>query len=108
MGETPKTALHQEDKPQDYWDDSLEQATHKRNCQMKDAVNKAARFIVHYCLRHQIGNIVLDGMTDRKIQLILVKPIIKRQLLHLGRPQDRTASTLYKFRQQDLKTAFKN
>ncbi len=65
MGVSPTRCLHQEDKPQDYWDDSLEQATHKRNCQMKDAVNKAARFIVHYCLRHQIGNIVF-GWNDRQ------------------------------------------
>ena len=32
---------------------------------MRDAVNKAARFIVHYCLRHQIGNIVF-GWNDRQ------------------------------------------
>jgi len=25
---------------------------------MRDAVNKAARFIVNYCLKHKVGNIV--------------------------------------------------
>ncbi|MDJ0719102.1 MAG: transposase [Prochloraceae cyanobacterium] len=41
-----------------YWDDCLDKLTHKRNCQMRDAVNKAARFIINYCLNHGIGNIV--------------------------------------------------
>lgn len=43
---------------QKYWDDCLAQLTHKRNCQMRDAVNKAARFVINYCLNHDIGNIV--------------------------------------------------
>ena len=41
-----------------YWDDYLARITHKRNCQMRDAVNKAARFVINYCLNHRIGNIV--------------------------------------------------
>ena len=51
-------AQHKKDKPQKYWDDYLAKLTHKRNCQMRDAVNKAARFVVNYCLNHSIGNIV--------------------------------------------------
>ena len=34
---------------------------------MRDAVNKAARFIINYCLKHQIGHIVFgwnDGQKD--------------------------------------------
>lgn len=41
-----------------YWDEYLDQITHKRNCQIKDSVNKAARFIINYCLNYGIGNIV--------------------------------------------------
>ena len=52
-------------KTQDYWDEKLDEATHKRNCQIRDAVNKAARFIINYCLKHQIGNIVF-GWNDRQ------------------------------------------
>ncbi len=51
-------ADYKKGKPQNYWDDYLDQLTHKRNCQMRDAVNKAARFIINYCLNHGIGNVV--------------------------------------------------
>ncbi len=60
-------AKQKQEKKQDYWDEKLDKATHKRNCQMRDAVNKAARLIINYCLKHQIGNIVFgwnDGQKD--------------------------------------------
>ncbi|MDJ0575774.1 MAG: transposase [Xenococcaceae cyanobacterium MO_234.B1] len=41
-----------------YWDEYLDTITHKRNCKIKDSVNKAARFVINYCLNHGIGNIV--------------------------------------------------
>ncbi|MGK7897590.1 MAG: RNA-guided endonuclease InsQ/TnpB family protein [Xenococcus sp. (in: cyanobacteria)] len=53
-----KVAQYKKDKPQKYWDDYLNQLTHKRNCQMRDACSKAARFVINYCLNHGIGNIV--------------------------------------------------
>jgi len=53
-----KVAQYKKDKPQKYWDDYLAQLTHKRNCQMRDACSKAARFVINYCLNHGIGNIV--------------------------------------------------
>ncbi|AFZ33886.1 transposase, IS605 OrfB family [Stanieria cyanosphaera PCC 7437] len=40
------------------WDSFLANLTHKRNCQRRDVVNKAARFIINYCLVNKIGNIV--------------------------------------------------
>ncbi len=43
---------------QKYWDDYLAKLTHKRNCQMRDACSKTARFVINYCLNHGIGNIV--------------------------------------------------
>ena len=33
--------------------------THKRNCQIRDSINKYARFLINYYLAHKIGNIVL-------------------------------------------------
>ena len=60
-------AKQKQGKSQEYWDEKLDQVTHKRNCQMRDAVNKAARFIINYCLKYQIGNIVFgwnDGQKD--------------------------------------------
>ena len=49
-----------------YWDDNLDRVTHKRNCQVRDAVNKAARFVINYCLNHGIGNIVFGWNTGIK------------------------------------------
>ena len=51
-------AQHKKGKSAKYWDEYLANLTHKRNCQMRDAVNKTARFIINYCLNHDIGNIV--------------------------------------------------
>ncbi|WP_210407253.1 RNA-guided endonuclease TnpB family protein [Hydrocoleum sp. CS-953] len=47
-----------ESKPQGYWDEQLVQITEKRNRQMRDAVNKAARLVVNHCIEHQIGTVV--------------------------------------------------
>ncbi|MBF2015315.1 MAG: IS200/IS605 family element transposase accessory protein TnpB [Rivularia sp. T60_A2020_040] len=47
-----------EDKPQGYWDEQLAHITEKRNRQMRDAINKAARLVIDHCLEHQIGVVV--------------------------------------------------
>ncbi len=47
-----------EGKPQGYWDDQLAQITEKRNRQMRDAVNTAAKLVVDHCIEHQIGTVV--------------------------------------------------
>ncbi len=45
-------------KPEKYWDADLDRVTTKRNNLMRDAINQTARFVVNYCLRNGIGNIV--------------------------------------------------
>nr|WP_293087361.1 transposase [Okeania sp. SIO3B5] len=47
-----------EGKPQGYWDEQLAQITEKRNRQMRDAVNKAARLVINHCIENQIGTVV--------------------------------------------------
>ena len=47
-----------EGKASDYWSPLLDKATRKRNDQMRDGVNKAARLIVDHCVKYSIGNIV--------------------------------------------------
>jgi len=47
-----------EGKPQGYWDFELARITEKRNRQIRDAVNKAARIVIDYCLSKNIGMIV--------------------------------------------------
>ncbi|WP_013323657.1 RNA-guided endonuclease InsQ/TnpB family protein [Gloeothece verrucosa] len=53
-------------KPQDYWDDELALLTEKRNRQMRDNVNKSARFIINWCLRNNISTIVFGWNKRQK------------------------------------------
>jgi IS605 OrfB family transposase len=45
-------------KPQGFWNSELAAITEKRNRQMRDNINKAARFLINWCLHHQVGTIV--------------------------------------------------
>lgn len=47
-----------EGKPQGYWDEQLAQITQKRNRQMRDAVNKAAKLVVDHCIKYHIGTLI--------------------------------------------------
>jgi putative transposase len=53
-----KVANRQDGKAGDYWDPWLDRVTRKRNHQMRDGVNKAAKLIVSHCLKNGIGIIV--------------------------------------------------
>lgn len=53
-----RVATLKESKPQGYWDEQLAHITEKRNRQMRDAVNKAAKLVVSHCIKHQIGTVV--------------------------------------------------
>ena len=55
-------------KPEGYWDDELAKLTEKRNLQMRDAINKAARFVVNYCLHHRLGRVVFGWNTGVKLE----------------------------------------
>jgi putative transposase len=45
-------------KPEGFWNKHLDRLTGKRNRQMHDATNKAAKLIIDYCVSGHIGNIV--------------------------------------------------
>lgn len=53
-----RVSVLKEGKTQGYWDDQLAHITEKRNRQMRDAVNKAARLVIDHCIEHQIGTLV--------------------------------------------------
>lgn len=53
-------------KPQGFWSRTLAQITEKRNRQMRDAVNKAARVVVNHCLTNGIGTIVFGWNKQQK------------------------------------------
>ncbi|MBJ7899746.1 MAG: IS200/IS605 family element transposase accessory protein TnpB, partial [Cyanobacteria bacterium RI_101] len=53
-------------QPQGYWSPELARITEERNCFMRDAVNKTARFIVNHCLENRIGVIVFGWNKGQK------------------------------------------
>lgn len=55
-----------ENKPQGFWSNQLARITEKRNRQMRDAVNKAARLVINHCLSNQIGNVVFGWNKGNK------------------------------------------
>jgi putative transposase len=59
-------ATIKENKPQGFWSKKLSRITEKRNRQMRDAVNKAARLVVNYCLENSIGRIVFGWNKGQK------------------------------------------
>ena len=60
-------------KSQDYWDNELAALTEKRNRQMRDNVNKAARFIVNWCLKNDVSIIVFGWNKRQKDSLNIGK-----------------------------------
>lgn len=47
-----------ENKPQGFWSNRLAAITEKRNRQMRDGINKAARIVINHCLENNIGTVV--------------------------------------------------
>jgi putative transposase len=54
-----KVATRKEGKPEAYWDGWLDRVTRKRNHQMRDGINKAAKSIIDHCLKYGIGTLVI-------------------------------------------------
>ena len=54
-----------EGKPQGFWSNRLAAITEKRNRQMRNAVNKAARIVINHCIDNKIGTIVF-GWNQRQ------------------------------------------
>ena len=55
-----------EGKDQGYWDEQLANITEKRNRQMRDNINKAARLVINWCLTHQVSTIVFGWNQGNK------------------------------------------
>ncbi len=66
-------ATLKEGKPQGFWSKKLALITEKRNRQMRDAVNKAARLVINHCLQHQIGVVVFGWNEEQKKNVNLGK-----------------------------------
>jgi IS605 OrfB family transposase len=59
-------AKYKQGKSEFYWDENLDRIQRKRNNQMRDAINKAARFIINQCLNDRIGNLVIGWNESQK------------------------------------------
>jgi transposase len=46
-----KVSTRQEGQTEDYWDTWLDSVTRKRNHQMRDGINKAAKLIIDHCIK---------------------------------------------------------
>jgi IS605 OrfB family transposase len=53
-------------KPQGFWSGKLAAITEKRNRQMRDAVNKAARLVINHCIDNGIGTLVFGWNQGQK------------------------------------------
>lgn len=53
-------------KPNGFWSHQLARLTEKRNLQMRDAVNKAARLVVNHCIVRGIGRVVFGWNKGQK------------------------------------------
>lgn len=60
-----------ENKPQGFWSKQLATITEKRNRQMRDAVNKAARLIINHCIENRIGRVVFGWNKGQKQEINL-------------------------------------
>lgn len=60
-------------KPQGFWNEELASITERRNRQMRDAVNKAARYIINWCIYNRVGTIVFGWNQRNKDEINLGK-----------------------------------
>lgn len=53
-------------KPQAFWSKTLATITEKRNRQVRDAINKAAKIVINHCVENRIGTIVFGWNKGQK------------------------------------------
>ncbi|VXD20082.1 transposase [Planktothrix serta PCC 8927] len=61
-----QVADHKNGKPQGFWSNALSALTEKRNRQVRDAINKAARLVINHCIENSIGRIVFGWNKGQK------------------------------------------
>jgi lycopene cyclase CruP len=60
-----RVSVLKENQPQGFWSKQAS-ITEKRNRQMRDAVNKAARIAINHCINHKIGTVVFGWNVGQK------------------------------------------
>lgn len=62
-----RVSTRKEGMPSDHWDSWLDRVTRKRNHQMRDGVNKAAKMIVDHAIKNGLGTVVCGWNEGFKI-----------------------------------------
>jgi IS605 OrfB family transposase len=66
QGYNKRVAFLMEGKANGYWSKRLAGLTERRNRQMRDAINKAARKVIAHCLENRIGTVVFGWNKGQK------------------------------------------
>lgn len=66
-----RVSVLKENQPQGFWSKQLACLTEKRNRQIRDAVNKAARLVLNHCIENQIGTVVFGWNRGQRQEINL-------------------------------------
>ena len=61
-----QVSILKKNKPQGFWNKKLALITEKRNRQMRDGINKAARLVINHCLQNNIGTVIFGWNKRQK------------------------------------------
>ena len=61
-----RISILKENQSQGFWSNQLAKITEKRNRQVRDAVNKAARIVINHCLKNGIETVVFGWNKEQK------------------------------------------
>jgi putative transposase len=66
-----RLSVLKDNQPQGFWSQQLGNITEKRNRQVRDAVNKAARLVLNHCLENRIGTVVFGWNKGQRQEINL-------------------------------------
>jgi putative transposase len=66
-----RMSVLKENQSQGFWSKQLARITEKRNRQVRDAVNKAARIVLNHCIKHRIGTVVFGWNKGQRQEINL-------------------------------------
>ncbi|WP_242541577.1 IS200/IS605 family accessory protein TnpB-related protein, partial [Phormidium pseudopriestleyi] len=66
-----RVSILKENRPQGFWSKQLARITEKRNRQIRDAVNKAARIVLNHCIENRIGTLVFGWNKGQRQEINL-------------------------------------
>jgi IS605 OrfB family transposase len=92
QGYNKRVAFLRSGKANGYWSKRLASLTERRNRQMRDAINKAARKVIQHCLDNQIGTVIFGWNKGQKDSANMGKKTNQKFVqIPTGRLKDRIA-----------------